>query len=307
MRIAVFGTGGVGGYFGARLAASGEDVTFIARGSHLAAIRKDGLKVASANGDVTVKPAKATDDIASIGPVDIVMLCTKLWDLDEAAAQCKPLVAKGGCVIPFQNGVDAMDRAAAALGKDKVVGGVAYIAAIIGEPGVIKHTGTMARIVFGEADGLRSPRVEAFLAACKKAGIDADIPPSIAVAQWRKFMLLASASGWTSVTRQPFGVIRADQAIRAGLRDAIAEIHALAWARGVAIPPESIDETMATVDKMPAEMKTSMSQDLERGNRLEVPWLSGAVARLGHESGVPTPVHATLAAALRPYQDGAKK
>lgn len=307
MKIAVFGTGGVGGYFGARLAAAGEDVTFIARGSHLAAIRQNGLKVTSANGDVTIKPAKATDDVASVGPVDVTMLCTKLWDLDDGAAACKPLVASGGCVIPFQNGVDAIDRAAAKLGRDKVVGGVAAIAAIIGEPGVIKHTGTMARIAFGEADGSRSNRVDAFLAACKKAGIDADVPPSIVVAQWRKFMLLASCSGWTSVTRQPFGVIRSDPQIRAGLRNAIAEVQALAKARGIAIPESAVDETLAMVDKMPAEMKTSMSQDLERGNRLEAPWLSGAVARLGQESGVPTPTHAVIAAALRPYQDGAKK
>lgn len=307
MKIAVFGTGGVGGYFGARLAADGHDVAFIARGRHLDAIRRDGLKVASALGDVLVKPARATDDPAAIGPVDVVMLCVKLWDLDEAAQACRPLVAGGGYVIPFQNGVDAIQRAGAALGAGKVVGGVAAIASIIDAPGVIRHTGTMAKILFGEADGLRSPRVEQFLAACKKAGIDADVPASIAVAQWRKMALLAPASGWTSLTRQPMGVIRSDPAIRAGLRNAIAEVVAVGRAGGVALDPSAVDETLAMIDGLPAEMKTSMQQDLERGNRLEAPWLSGAVSRLGRAAGVPTPTHDTIYAGLRPYVDGAKR
>ena len=307
MKIAVFGTGGVGGYFGARLAADGHDVTFIARGKHLDAIRANGLKVTSALGDITIKPAKATDDPGAIGPVDVVLLCVKLWDLEQAAAACKPLVAGGGYVVPFQNGVDAIGRAAAVLGAGKVVGGVAYIAAIIAEPGAIKHTGTMARIAFGEADGLRSPRVEKLLAACKKAGIDADIPAHIAVTQWRKFALLAATSGWTSLTRQPMGVIRSDPEIRAGLRNAIAEVVAVGRAGGAELELKEIDATMAAIDKFPAEMKTSMQQDLERGNRLELPWLSGAVSRLGKIAGVPTPIHDTIVAGLKPYVDGAKR
>jgi 2-dehydropantoate 2-reductase len=262
--------------------------------------------VTSALGDVLVKPAKATDDPVSIGPVDVAMLCVKLWDLDAAAAACRPLVADGGYVIPFQNGVDATQRAAAVLGAGKVVGGVAYIAAIIDRPGVIKHTGTMARLAFGEADGLNSPRVERFLAICRKAGIDAEIPAHIAVAQWRKFALLASTSGWTSLTRRPMGVIRADPDIRAGLRNAIAEVVAVGRAGGVALEPADVEATLAMIDKLPAEMKTSMQQDLERGNRLEAPWLSGAVSRLGKEAGVPTPTHDTIYAGLKPYVEGAK-
>jgi 2-dehydropantoate 2-reductase len=304
MKFAVFGAGGVGGYFGARLAADGHDVTFIARGKHLDAIRASGLKVTSANGDVTIKPAKATDDPASIGPVDVVLLCVKLWDLDQAAAACRPLVAGRGYVVPFQNGVDAIQRASAVLGAGKVVGGVAYIAATIAEPGAIRHTGTMARIAFGEADGLDSPRVEKLLAACQRAGIDAEVPAHIAVAQWRKFALLASSSGWTSLTRQPMGVIRSDPDIRAGLRAAIAEVVAVGRAGGAELELKEIDATLAAIDKMPAEMKTSMQQDLERGNRLELPWLSGAVSRLGRLAGVPTPTHDTIVAGLKPYQDG---
>lgn len=304
MKIAVFGTGGVGGYFGARLAAAGNDVTFIARGKHLAAIRANGLRVTSANGDITIKPANATDDPASIGRVDVAMLCVKLWDLEQGAAACRPLVAGGGYVIPFQNGVDAIQRAGAVLGAGKVVGGVAYIAAIIGEPGVIRHTGTMARLSFGEADGLVSPRVEKFLGVCGKAGIDAEVPAHVAVAQWRKFALLAATSGWTSLTRQPMGVIRADPEMRSCLRNAIAEVVAVGRAGGVELELKEIDGTLALIDKLPAEMKTSMQQDLERGNRLELPWLSGAVARLGRAAGVPTPTHDLIAAALKPYVNG---
>lgn len=306
MKFAVFGAGGVGGYFGARLAAAGNDVAFIARGRHLDAIRANGLRVASALGDVTIKPAKATDDPGSVGPVDVVMMCVKLWDLEQAAEACKPLVAGGGYVIPFQNGVDATQRAAAKLGAGNVVGGVAQIAAIIAEPGVIKHTGTMARIAFGETNGQASPRVETLLAACKKAGIDAEIPAHIAVAQWRKFVFLASVSGWTALTRKPMGVLAKDPEIRAGLRNAIAEAVAVARAGSVDLPADAVDATLALVDRLPAEMRTSMQHDLENGNRLELPWLSGAVSRLGRAAKVPTPTHDVITAALKPYVDGVK-
>jgi 2-dehydropantoate 2-reductase len=305
MKFAVFGTGGVGGYFGARLAAAGNDVAFIARGKHLQAIREHGLAVTSVHGDVTIKPAKATDDPKSIGPVDCVLLCVKLWDLDEAAEQCKPLVAGGGYVVPIQNGVDSIQRAGAVLGAGKVVGGIAYIAGVIEKPGVIKHTGTMAKLAFGEADGLRSPRVEALLAACQAAKIDAEVPDHIATAQWRKFAFLASIAGWTTLTRQPMGTIAREPELRAGLRNAIAEVVAVGRAGGVALPDDLVDATLGNIDRLPAEMKTSMQQDLERGNRLELPWLSGAVARLGRQAGVMTPTHDVIAAALKPYANGA--
>lgn len=305
MKLAVFGTGGVGGYFGARLAAAGNDVTFIARGRHLQAIREQGLAVASAHGDVTIKPAKATDDPKSIGPVDCVLLCVKLWDLDDAAEACKPMVAGGGYVVPIQNGIDSTERAAARLGPGKVVGGIAYIAAVIEKPGLIKHTGTMAKLAFGEPDGKRSPRVDQLLQACKAAKIDAEVPDNIATAQWRKFAFLASVSGWTSLARQPMGMLAKEPELRRGLRNAIAEVVAVGRARGVDLPRDLVDATLANVDRLPAEMKTSMQQDLERGNRLELPWLSGAVSRLGQAAGVPTPTHDVIAAALKPYANGA--
>jgi 2-dehydropantoate 2-reductase len=307
MKFAVFGAGGVGGYFGARLAAAGNDVTFIARGAHLDAIRKHGLKLESANGDVLVKPANATADAASIGPVDCVLMCVKLWDLDRAAADSKPLVAGGGCVLPLQNGVDAPARCGDALGADRVLGGTAHVATVIAAPGVIRHTGTMAKLQFGELDGRLTPRVERLARACKDAGIDATVPDSIMTALWMKFVFLATAAGWTALARRPMGAIRSDPEMRAGAIAAFAEAASVGRAAGVKLPQDAEAQALAILDRVPAEMQTSMQHDLAAGNRLELPWLSGAVARLGRAHGVPTPVHATIHAALKPYAEGAKR
>jgi 2-dehydropantoate 2-reductase len=307
MKFAVFGAGGVGGYFGARLAEAGHEVHFIARGAHLEAIRKNGLKLESAVGGALVKPARATDDPASIGPVDCVLMCVKLWDLDRAAADCKPLVAGGGCVLPLQNGVDAPERCAAALGADKVLGGTAHVATVIAAPGVIRHTGTMAKLQFGELDGRVSPRIERLAKACKDAGIDASVPESILTALWMKFVFLATAAGWTALTRRPMGAIRSDPEIRAGVIAAFAEAAAVGRAAGVGLPKDAEAQALAILDRVPAEMRTSMQHDLEAGNRLELPWLSGAVVRLGRAHGVPTPVHATIYAALKPYAEGTRR
>ncbi len=307
MKFAIFGTGGVGGYFGAKLAKAGNEVHFIARGAHLDAIRKNGLKVLSGGGDMLIRPAEATADPAAIGPVDCVLIGVKLWDLEATARACKPLVAGGGYVVPLQNGIDALQRCAAELGAGKVAGGIAYIAAVIAEPGVIRHGGAMARLAFGEVDGQSSPRMQALLAACKAAGIDAEIPADIRVAQWRKFVFLASISGWTSLARQPIGALAKDPDLRAGLKRAIAEAVSVARAAGVALPGDATDATLATIDRLPGDMKTSMQQDLERGNRLELPWLSGAVSRMGRELKVSTPMHDAIYAALKPYMDGARR
>lgn len=304
MRIAVMATGGVGGYFGARLAASGEDVHFIARGAHLAAIRERGLKLESANGDLRLHPVKATDAPATIGPVDHVVFAVKLWDTEAAAAALKPLVGPETAVIPFQNGIDGRERLSAVLGPRPVMGGVAYIASTIAGPGVIKHTGTMARIVFGEFDGRRSARAEAFLAACRKAGIDAALSGEIAKDLWAKFALLASFSGVTSLVRKSMGPIRDEPLTRQLLIDAVKEVTALAKVRGVELGADFIEKQTAVIGGMPAEMKSSMLVDLERGNRLELDWLSGAVARLGEAAKVPTPIHRFIAAALKLHAKG---
>ncbi|MDH3233117.1 MAG: 2-dehydropantoate 2-reductase [Alphaproteobacteria bacterium] len=309
MKIAVMGTGGVGGYFGARLAAAGSDVSFVARGAHLKAIQESGLRIASANGNVTIEPANATGDPATIGPVDIVLFATKLWDVETSGAACKPLLKADGPtgptgVVTFQNGVDAVPRLAGVLGEQHVVGGVAAIAAVIEEPGLIRHTGTMAALEFGELDGASSPRVEALLAACESAGFNAAIASDINRSIWRKMALLAPFAGVSSFARTNFGGIRADPELTAMVDAAIDEVFAVAEAEGICVSDDMRGFVAKAVATLPDAMTSSMAGDLERGNRLELPWLSGAIVRLGAASGVPTPTHARIVEALTPYQEG---
>ncbi|WP_029009106.1 2-dehydropantoate 2-reductase [Azospirillum halopraeferens] len=304
MRIAVMGSGGVGGYFGARLAAAGADVTFLARGRHLAAILNGGMRVVSGAGDLHLERPAATDDPAAVGPVDVVLFCVKLWDTESAAALCRPLLKPDTAVITLQNGVTGIDVLTAALGRDHVAGGVAHIAATIAAPGTIHHTGTLARMTFGEMDGRRSARLEAFRAVADRAGFDAILSDDILCTVWEKFAFLAPLSGLTALTRQPLGVVRAVPDTRALFEEAVAEVAAVAAARGVQLGPDIEERVMALVDALMPEMRSSMLNDLERGGRLELPWLSGAVTRLGAELGVTTPVHRVIAAALAPYADG---
>jgi 2-dehydropantoate 2-reductase len=304
MKIAVMATGGVGGYFGARLAAAGEAVHFIARGAHLAALQNGGLAVESAKGNLHLAPVAATGDPAAIGPVDVVLFAVKLWDTESAAAACKPLLGPETAVVSFQNGVDSAERLAKVLGPAPVMGGVAYIASTIAAPGAIKHTGTMARLVFGELDGRKSARGEALLAACQKAGIDAVLSTNIVKDIWAKFAMLASFSGVTSLTRKPMGPIRGEPVTYRLLLDAIAEVAALAKAKGVELGADFLERQKAAIAAMPAEMKSSMLVDLERGNRLELDWLSGKVARLGEAAGVATPIHRFIAAGLALHAAG---
>ncbi|HEY6334396.1 MAG TPA: 2-dehydropantoate 2-reductase [Alphaproteobacteria bacterium] len=306
MKIAVMATGGVGGYFGARLAAGGEDVHFIARGRHLDAIRERGLRVESANGDLRVHPARATDKPGDVGAVDIVIFAVKLWDTEAAGALCKPLLGPDTAVVSFMNGVDSEDRLIPLLGRDHVMGGVAYIASTIAEPGVIKHTGSMARIAFGELDGKRSARGERFLAACVAAGIEAKLSDNIVRDLWGKFALLASFSGVTCLTRKPMGPIRAEPVTRELLVESVREVIALSAAKRVDLGADFLEKQKAVMANMPAEMKSSMLVDLERGNRLELNWLSGAVARMGDEAKVATPIHHFIQTALKLYEMGAR-
>jgi 2-dehydropantoate 2-reductase len=301
MRIAVMGAGGVGGYFGARLAHAGHDVAFVARGRHLLAMKERGLSVTSALGDVRIARPVATDDPATLGWFDVVLFAVKLWDTESAALATKPLLAAGGVVVPFQNGVESIERVGAVVGEAQVMGGVAYIAAKIAEPGVIAHTGTMARLRFGAVLPAQRPAAEALLDACKGAGIDAELVADIRQALWVKFVFLAALSGMTAATRQPIGVIRADPDLRATFEAAMREPWAVGRARGIALPDDFIAGQMAFADGLPAEMKASMLHDLEAGNRLEAPWLSGAVARMAKEAGASAPVNATLYAAVKPY------
>jgi 2-dehydropantoate 2-reductase len=303
MRIAVIGAGGVGGYFGARLAQAGHEVTFVARGRHLAAIREHGLAIESALGDATVR-CPATDDLSAVGPVDVAMLCVKLWDVEATAPKLAGIVSNGGVVIPFQNGVESADRVAALLGPSHVLGGVAYIAATIRAPGVIAHTGTMARLRVGAFPGGPAGRAAAFADACRSAGVEIEHTPDIRRALWEKFVFLASFSGITSAARSPIGVVRSDPDLRALLEAAMREVWSVGVARGVALPDDFVAKQLAFADGLPAAMRSSMQNDLESGYRLEVPWLSGAVARMAREAGLAAPVHATLHAILKPFAGG---
>lgn len=305
MRIAVMGTGGVGGYFGAKLARAGNDVAFVARGDHLAAMRASGLRVESAGGDIVLPEVVATDDPSSLAPVDVVMFCVKLWDVERAATQIAPLVARGGVVIAFQNGIDSCDILTRVVGEARVLGGVAYIAASIRAPGVIAHVGSMARLCAGAFGNALSDRAQAFVDACKVARIEAQVAPEIRRALWEKFVFLTALSGVTSLARQPVGGIRSDPDLRAAFEAAMRETVAVARARQIALDDDFVAAQMRAIDGLPAEMRSSMQNDLCAGRRLEAPWLCGRVAGLAAQAGIAAPVNATIYAGLKPYVNGA--
>ena len=306
MNIAIMGSGAVGGYFGARLAQAGEDVTFIARGRQLAAMRQTGLKVESRRGDVHLLPVRAVRDPASIGPVDLVLFTVKLWSTEEAGHQLAPLIGRDTMVMSLQNGVDANGILASLVGREHLVGGVCYIAAVVDRPGVIQHTGQMARLVFGELGGRKkTQRAEKFLEACApaKAGFDAELSGDIERAIWEKFIFLVGMSAMTSLTRRSIGAVRSDPDTRAMLLDLLREAVAVGRAKGIHLNPEEAEKQLAFADTLPAGMTSSMYRDLERGNMLEVGWLSGAVVRLGRELGVPTPANRAVHAAFKLHAD----
>jgi 2-dehydropantoate 2-reductase len=305
MKIAVFGSGGVGGYFGGRLAAAGEEVTFLARGAHLTAMQQDGLHIDSPNGALHLPKVQATDRPQAIGPVDVVLFTVKLYDVETAAASLAPLIGSDTVVITLQNGVDAVDMVSKHVGADHVAGGAAYIVAVIDKPGHVRHT-TAQQLVFGEPDKRRSARLVAFEEAGIRAGFQAKASEDVEADLWTKFVRLATWSGMTTVTRSPMGVIRDTPATFEMMVTAIQEVITLARARGVNLPADIMDSTLTMIKNFPAASKSSMLEDIERGRRLELPWLSGAVVRLGKESGVPTPIHQFITAVLTPFVDGTK-
>ncbi len=304
MKIAIIGTGGVGGYFGGRLAEHGNDVSFVARGRHLEEIRRCGLRVKSRLGDIHLKSANATDATSEIGPVDLVVIAVKLWDTDAAIEASKPLLGPGTAVVSLQNGIDATEQLVAALGRERVLGGTCQISAAISGPGIIRHTGSLARITIGELDGRASARADAFGAACEKAGIDVTISPDIERVIWEKFVFLSSFSGVTALTRLPKGPIMADADTRELFKSALTEAIAVARAKGVRVGNDLLEKLMNFAEGLPEDMKSSMLGDLERGSRLELPWLSGKVANLGVLLNVPVPVHRVIYQALKPYAEG---
>jgi len=305
MKIAIFGSGGVGGYFGGRLAAAGEDVTFLARGAHLTAMQKEGLHIASPLGDLHLPSVQATDRPQAIGPVDVVLFTVKLYDVDASAATLSPLIGPDTVVITLQNGVDAVDMVAKHVGVDHVAGGAAYIVAVIDQPGHIRHT-TAQQLVFGERDGRRSDRLIALEEAGMRAGFQAKASSDVVADLWVKFVRLATWSGMTTVTRSPMGVVRDTPATFELMIAAIEEVIAVGRARGVRLPDDLMDTTLTMIKNFPAASKSSMLEDIERGRRLELPWLSGAVVRIGNEVGVPTPIHQFITTILTPFVNGQK-
>jgi len=302
MRIAILGSGGVGGYFGGRLAASGTDVTFIARGAHFAALQEQGLRIESPLGNVSM-PVTATNDTAAIGPVDVVFFSVKLYDSDSAIQALPPLLGPRTVVVPFQNGVESVEKLATAIDAHHVAGGTTYIVAGIAEPGVIRHT-ALGRLIFGPTTESQRPQLADLLSACRQADIDATLSENIGVDTWTKFVALAALSGMTSVTRRPIGTLRSDPGLWQMTAAAIAETVAVARAKGVRVPDGIENEIATAIDGFPPESKSSMLGDLENGRRLELPWLSGAVVRLGRELGVEAPVHHFITTVLAPYANG---
>jgi 2-dehydropantoate 2-reductase len=305
VKIAIFGSGAVGGYFGARLAAAGEDVTFLARGAHLAALQQDGLHIESPAGSLHLPNVHATDRPQAVGPVDVVLFTVKLYDANAAAATLAPMIGPDTVVITLQNGVDAVDMVAKHVGTDHVAGGAAYIVIVIDKPGHLRHTAAH-QLVFGEPGGTRSPRLVAFEEACIRAGFHAKASTEMQTDLWVKFVRLSTWSGMTTVTRCPMGVIRADKDLFAMMMTAIDEAIAVGRAKGVTLPDGLVEDTLKLIHRFPAESKSSMFEDLERGRPLELPWLSGAVVRLGKEAGVPTPTHQFITTVLTPFAEGRK-
>lgn len=308
MKIVVFGSGGVGGYFGGRLAHAGQEVTFLARGAHLTAIRESGLRVDSIGGDFIVHPTNVTDDPKTIGEVDLVLLTTKAWQLDEAINQMKPLIGTQTVILPLLNGMEHMDKLLAAFNPKNVLGGLCRISAFIEAPGHICHVGVQPYIAFGELDNSKSVRVEAIRHMFSTlGGILAEVPADIHAAMWEKFVFISGTSGVGAYTRRSIGAYRGELEARQMLINAMNETAAVARARGVNLSASLVEETMKRIDALPPAMLASMQKDMMEGRPSELNEQTGAVIRLGKAAGIPTPTHEKLFSALLPLEETARR
>jgi 2-dehydropantoate 2-reductase len=303
MRIAVFGTGGVGGYFGGRLAQAGEEVTFIARGEHLKAIRASGLRVDSPDGDFIIQPANATNDVSEVGEVELVVLGVKAWQVPEAARAIKPLVGTNTTVLPLQNGVEAVPQLVDELGASNVIGGLCRIVSFVVEPGHIRHAGFRPSIIIGELDNRHTDRIARIEQVFTRAGLDTTVAPDIQVALWMKFLFIASFSGVGAMANAPAGVIRSDPKWRGLILNAMAEIYRLAHERGVKLPAKSVDTVMASVDALPEDATSSMHRDIAAGKPSELESQNGAVVRMANEIGLAVPTHTLIYQTLKPLEN----
>ena len=307
MKFAVVGSGGVGAYFGGRLAQAGQDVTFVARGAHLAAIREQGLRVESTEGDFTVPGARVTDDLKTLGATDVFLLGVKTWQVRDVAAQLASVLHERSAVLTLQNGVEAPDEVARSCGRPRVIAGLCRLMSYVAAPGLIRHAGVKPRIEFGELSGEVSGRVEALRAAFDAChGVTASVPEDIQAALWDKFLFIAPFSAVGAVARKPAGQWRHVPQTRALLETAMWEVVALARARGVALPDDAVQRTLNFADKLPAESTASMQRDLLDGKPSELEAQTGAIVRLAASAGVSVPANAFLYAALLPSELAAR-
>jgi 2-dehydropantoate 2-reductase len=304
MRVGVMAAGAVGAYFGGRMAAAGHDVAFIARGAHHDAIRRDGLRIESTLGDLHLRDVNVTDDPKQVGPVDVVLFAVKLWDTETAGQQTRPLIGPNTRVITLQNGVDSVERLAPILGDEATIGGATYVVTTIAKPGVIRHTGTTAKIHCGRLDRRPDAVLTSYVEQMKAASIDVALTDQMLLEIWKKFVVLSGTSSVTASTRQPLGVIRDDQHMRAFFFALMHETIAVGRAVGVEFPADFPTELERLVATFPSMMRASMANDLEAGNRLELDWLAGKVAALGRQYGIPTPAQEAVYAILKPYRMG---
>ena len=304
MRVAIMGAGGVGSCLGARLASGGVDTVLIARGAHLEAMRRDGLRLESPLGNVSLPRIPASGDPAAVGRVDVVVLTVKLYDVAAACASIAPMLGPGTAVIGIQNGVAIPDWLPSLVGAERAVGGLVFISASVPEPGRVRHRGRTQRLIVGELDGRTSDRLERFRAVAAAAGIDVAVDADIRRRLWEKFLFLASASAIGCLGRQPIGAIQEDADVKAAFVDAMTEIDTLARAKGLALAEDIVPRTLALAETFDPASRMSMLEDLEAGKPLEVGWLSGAAAAMGEALGIPTPVHRAAYACLKHAADG---
>ena len=301
MKIAVMATGGVGGVFGTKLAEAGINVTFIARGEHLRAIKENGLMIVSDDSKKVIKDVNVTNDPEDAGVVDVILFAVKLWDTETAADFCKPMIGPETILIPLQNGVNSTEVISNVVGEPHTGRGLSRVSASISAPGVIHRVGSFGSLAFAEANGSSSPRIDRFLEACNLAGIEAEIPEDIFRALWQKYILLVAVSGMTTAARQPMrSLIDNCQGLDTAIA-CMAEVAEIGRTRGIDLPTDTVKRLTNFIQNMPRQMKASQAIDLENGRRLEAPWLTGGICDMGREMGIPTPINDALYAVIKPY------
>jgi 2-dehydropantoate 2-reductase len=307
MKIMIMGTGGVGAYYGGLLAQQGNDVTFIARGAHLEAIRKNGLQVKSIFGNFTVSPAKATDNPAEVGHVDLILFCVKTYHTDEAALAIRPAVGPQTAVLSLQNGVDAVERIGKTVGLEHVIGGATWLSSAVEAPGIVKQVSQFRRVVLGELDWSRSERIQSIYEVLKNTGITVEVSENILKILWTKFVFISAVSSVGSLTRLPMGDYRSVPETRKLLSGIMGEVEALARAQGIALDDDVVAKSLEFIDNSGPHIKPSMQLDVEAGRRTETESMVGVIGRKGRELGVPTPVADFIYASLLPIELKAQK